>query len=133
MSSNEKFKRGYCLAFAHALQECFGSGAELYDVVEPASTPASNFDGLPHHIVVKYRGKYFDVDGIHSAENLLDRWQKDFSASGYPLSEKLVIEPHNVERADDYKLKDSVSAQQEAMPKARAIAAKYKSKRKRRS
>ena len=89
----DPYSAGGCLAYARALRQRLGRGARLIDVVEPHGDGILMHPGLPHHVVVHFRGKLHDAAGTYSETELLDKWR---AGSGKAT---LRLEPHNPTRA----------------------------------
>ena len=119
---------GHCLAFAKALRAALGRGAKLVDVVEPEDEAAVDskfpwlFPGKPHHVVVEYRGRYYDADDSYSTGQLLAHWMRRAADHGY-RSRAMRLEPHDPKRARDAGLKAPREAVLAAGARAQAIAA----------
>lgn len=118
-----RWLRGDCLSFARALQRALGPGAVLWDVVEP--TPASwglAYPGVPHHVVVRWRGLLYDAEGEHADTALLRAWTERAGAAKHQLCGPLVLEPHSARRAREVALRSTPSAVAEAADLAREVA-----------
>lgn len=89
---NERWVRGGCLTFAHALKRRFGRDATLIDIVEPETTQLWAYPGLPHHVAVSYRGLLWDATGAHTPNEMISIWRQQRNA---PIQ----LEPHHAKRA----------------------------------
>jgi hypothetical protein len=55
VSEQSYWMTGGCLEYAKALKQTLGSGARLFDVVEPEPKGTRMmYTGFPHHVVVKH-------------------------------------------------------------------------------
>jgi hypothetical protein len=71
----ERYLEGNCLTFAKALSEVLD--ASIYAVI--AGTGGN--DATCSHVVVEYDGKYWDISGGHSEQELIDKYEENLGAA----------------------------------------------------
>lgn len=68
----EKYMGGNCLLFAEALQKLLGNYASIYSVL----VGFGGNDITVAHVVVEYKGYYWDIKGKRSEKELVDEMQE---------------------------------------------------------
>lgn len=75
----ERYREGNCLLFAEAVLSLLNNeDAYLYSVI----TNTDGYHWVISHIVVKYAGKYIDIDGIQSEQQLKNKILHYYKQSG---------------------------------------------------
>lgn len=89
---DERWVRGGCLTFARALKRRLGRSAKLVDIVEPETSGLWAYPGLPHHVMVAYRGQLWDATGAHTPDSVVAAWTQRRGTA-------VKVEPHHPQRA----------------------------------
>ena len=71
----ERYLEGNCLTFAKALSELLDF--DIYAIV--AGTGGGDITCC--HVVVPYKGKYWDISGGHTEQELIDKYEEELGAA----------------------------------------------------
>ena len=119
----QKFLTGGCWEFAWQLRKLLGRSAKFIFLYEPKRFEWFSFPGDIHHVLVEYKGAFYDaVNRYESASDILSWWEQRARDFKQTLNGPLALAPFDKNWLRDCEIERKPSLFWSAMRRAKQVA-----------